>query len=122
MQPSNEQSLFKGLKFYLSTEVPRYSLEYVILSMGGEVTMGSPAEEGVTHVITDREGVKKERSKEYVQPQWVYDSINNNRLLTVKEYQVGKVNLCLSRHCHLTSHHSWTPMTPKGTSPTAKKN
>ena len=36
---SGKKLLFKGLRFYLSTEVPRYSLEFVILAMGGEVTM-----------------------------------------------------------------------------------
>lgn len=46
----------------------------------------------VTHVITDRENVKKKKTKEYVQPQWVYDSLNNGILLDVKEYEVGKVD------------------------------
>lgn len=44
----------------------------------------------ITHVITDREGIQREKTKEYVQPQWVYDCVNFNRLLNVKEYQVGK--------------------------------
>jgi len=44
----------------------------------------------ITHVITDREGFKTEKTKEYVQPQWVYDSVNFKQLLNVKEYQIGK--------------------------------
>ena len=45
----------------------------------------------ITHVVTDRENLKQKKTKEYVQPQWVYDSINNSMLLGVKEYAVGKV-------------------------------
>ena len=91
--------LFSGLKFYLSTEVPRYSLEYVILSFGGEVFFED--NETVTHVITDRDNISRKKTKEYVQPQWVYDSINFEKLLNIKEYEVGKVLLMLFRHYHL---------------------
>lgn len=75
--------------FYLSTEVPRESLEYVILAMGGHVTYDFNASSTtITHIITDREkpNVALVKTKEYVQPQWVYDSINFNKLLNVKEY------------------------------------
>jgi pescadillo protein len=84
-QGDNKNLLFTNLKFYLSTEVPRYSLEYVILAFGGAVTLDNN-DSSVTHVITDRENVTKEKTKEYVQPQWVYDSVNFSRLLNVKEY------------------------------------
>lgn len=81
--------LFSGLHFYLSTEVPRDSLEYVILAMGGTVTYEFDASnQAITHVITDREkaNVTVVASKEYVQPQWVYDSVNFKKLLNVKDY------------------------------------
>jgi pescadillo protein len=35
---SNNNFLFSNLHFYLSTEVPRQSLEYVILAFGGTIT------------------------------------------------------------------------------------
>ena len=54
---------------------------------------------GITHVITDRETIHREKTKEYVQPQWVYDSVNFSKLLNVKEYEVGKVKLVLFRNC-----------------------
>lgn len=49
----SEHLLFNGLHFYLSTEVPRYSLEYIILANGGTVSL-SENSSGITHVITDR--------------------------------------------------------------------
>jgi pescadillo len=105
--------LFKGLKFFLSTEVPRYSLEYIILACGGEVEL-SNNDSSITHVITDRDNIKPEKTKEYVQPQWVYDSLNFNKLLGVKEYAVGKVFLSLFRPCHPICRPSLTKTTRKG--------
>jgi pescadillo len=87
----NKNLLFANLRFYLSTEVPRYSLEYVILAFGGQVSLDNN-DATITHVITDRETISKEKTKEYVQPQWIYDSVNFNKLLNVKEYQINKVN------------------------------
>lgn len=75
--------LFNGLHFYLSTEVPRYSLEYLILANGGTVSLTENGS-NITHVITDRENFVQEKTKEYIQPQWVYDSINFTKLLNVK--------------------------------------
>ena len=66
-------------------------MEYVILAFGGQVSL-TENDSTVTHVITDRDNVKKEKTKEYVQPQWVYDSVNFDKLLNVKEYDVGRVN------------------------------
>ena len=54
------KDLFKGLKFFLNREVPRTSLEFVILSFGGEVYWeddGSDVKEDsalITHFVTDR--------------------------------------------------------------------
>ena len=105
---SPAKAVFDGLVFFLNSEVPRYSLEFVIRAAGGEVfwdgldeavTIDSPR---VTHVVTDRENVKKRKTKEYVQPQWVYDSLNNQLLLDVKEYEVGKVPVVLRRSCPRT--------------------
>lgn len=54
------KNIFKGLKFFLNREVPRNSLEFVILCFGGEVYWeddGSGIVEEsplITHFITDR--------------------------------------------------------------------
>lgn len=55
------KNLFQGFKFFLNREVPRTSLEFVILSFGGEVYWeddGSSIQEDsaqITHFITDRQ-------------------------------------------------------------------
>lgn len=88
-QEKEEKLLFTGFHFYLSTEVPRQSLEFVIISMGGKVTFNYDAADlEITHVVTDREKLNIEEvpTKEYIQPQWVYDCINFGKILNVKEY------------------------------------
>eukprot|EP00842_Homolaphlyctis_polyrhiza_P003942 jgi/Hompol1/4549/HPOL_000105-RA len=100
--------LFSSCVFWLSREVPRYSLEFVIRAFGGRVGWdessgsGSPFEVSdsrITHHISDRPvttpgqlpaGVPKFASREYIQPQWVYDSINAGRLLKTVGYHLGE--------------------------------
>ena len=53
-------NLFGGLYFFISREVPRESLEFIIRCFGGEIAWqgeGSPytyADPRITHVIMDR--------------------------------------------------------------------
>ncbi|KAJ3036294.1 mRNA-binding ribosome synthesis protein nop7 [Rhizophlyctis rosea] len=109
------QNLFRGCVFYLSREVPRYSLEFVIRAFGGEVgwpsTSGafSPFSEDdprITHQIVDRPPVsvdaqapnakgvqgevKRYDKREYLQPQWVYDCVNARRLVKSEGYRQGE--------------------------------
>lgn len=89
-------NLFKGLKIYLGREVPRESLVFVIRCFGGEVSwdkttfVGATFDEQdktITHQIVDREKINnKFMNRYYVQPQWVYDSINAKTLLPVEKY------------------------------------
>ena len=57
--------------FQLSTEVPRLSLEFVILSFGGTCCYSGDGQiiddKLITHIITER-SLEKSRTKEYVQP------------------------------------------------------
>ncbi|KAI8816476.1 Pescadillo N-terminus-domain-containing protein [Fimicolochytrium jonesii] len=109
------QKLFKGCVFWLSREVPRYSLEFVIRAFGGEVGWdassgaGSPFAEDdtrITHHIIDRPpvathtpaadgkpaavGPKRYERREYLQPQWVYDSVNARKLVRTAGYHAGE--------------------------------
>ncbi|KAF7995821.1 hypothetical protein HCN44_006928 [Aphidius gifuensis] len=96
-----ETSLFEGKKFFLNREVPREPLVFVIRAFGGEVSWdktsfaGSTFDENnetITHQIVDRPSMEKQFiSRYYVQPQWVFDSINRGELLPVEEYLMGAI-------------------------------
>nr|CAG4645504.1 EOG090X05E6 [Lynceus sp. MCZ IZ 141354] len=98
-QVKQVQNLFKGMKVFLSREVPRESLVFVIRACGGEVSWDASVftgatfasdDESITHQIVDRPMVDKQYlSRYYVQPQWVYDCINFQRLLPVADYFIG---------------------------------
>ncbi|XP_062212124.1 pescadillo homolog [Phragmites australis] len=92
------KSLFKNLKFYLSREVPRESLLFIIPAFGGTVSWegeGAPfneVDEDITHQIVDRPTQSHVfLSREYVQPQWVYDCVNARVILPTEGYLVGRV-------------------------------
>eukprot|EP00742_Colponemidia_sp_Colp-10_P007547 GILJ01008135.1.p1 GENE.GILJ01008135.1~~GILJ01008135.1.p1 ORF type:complete len:597 (-),score=130.90 GILJ01008135.1:136-1926(-) len=92
------QKLFTGFRFFLSRETPRPALEFLLKSFGGEVGWdgpGSPFDEEntkITHQIMDRPSQKHQFfNREYVQPQWVFDSVNARFLLPVPQYTPGKV-------------------------------
>eukprot|EP00045_Choanoeca_perplexa_P007859 m.72326 g.72326 ORF g.72326 m.72326 type:complete len:609 (-) comp14251_c0_seq2:128-1954(-) len=94
--------LFDGLYFFLSREVPRYSLEFVIASFGGNVSWEGTGDVGagpysaedarITHHIADRPSLSQTfDGRHYVQPQWVYDCINARTLLPTADYVLGAV-------------------------------
>lgn len=90
-------NLFKGLVFFLGREVPREQLLLIIRAFGGEAGWdgeGSPLAEGderITHQVVDRptQG-HRFLSREYVQPQWVFDSANFRVLARPLLYAPGK--------------------------------
>lgn len=101
---STTPTLFTGYFFYLSREVTRPTLEFVIRSFGGQVGWdavlgaGSPFLENdarITHHIVDRPVVPGAAPREhpgkraYIQPQWVVDCINRGTLLPTDEYRPG---------------------------------
>ncbi|GAA6025633.1 hypothetical protein JCM10207_003320 [Rhodosporidiobolus poonsookiae] len=107
-QPSEltaKTDLFAPYYFYLSREVTRPTLEFVIRSFGGRVGWdavlgaGSPYKEDdprITHHILDRPVVPSSAAahpgkRAYVQPQWVVDCINKKTLLPTAEYKPGAV-------------------------------
>jgi pescadillo protein len=95
------KKLFEPCNFFLSREVPREALTFVIRCFGGQVSWesatGSGAsysepDERVTHHIVDRP-VQGHRyfGRHYIQPQWVFDCVNRQRLLPTSEYSPGSV-------------------------------
>ena len=88
--------LFRTFKFFISRECQFLPIALVICSAGGRVywadddKKSSMDSEGITHVIIDRPGeLNKLPNREYIQPQWVFDSFNEGILLPVSEYALG---------------------------------
>ncbi|GAB5364232.1 hypothetical protein AAMO2058_000951800 [Amorphochlora amoebiformis] len=85
--------VFSGLTIAISREVPQDSLEFVILAGGGQVVRkgeATPEDHTITHEIVDRPRQKHTLfSRQYAQPQWIYDSFNYRTLLPIEHYAPG---------------------------------
>lgn len=88
--------IFKNFKFFISRECQFLPIALVIRSAGGRVCWAEDDSkstmdcEGITHVIVDRPGeLRRLPDREYIQPQWVFDSFNENLALPVAEYAPG---------------------------------
>ncbi|GAA5942263.1 hypothetical protein JCM3775_001371 [Rhodotorula graminis] len=107
-QPSSltaSTDLFAPYFFFLSREVTRPTLEFVIRSFGGRVGWdpvlgaGSPYKEDdarITHHVLDRPVIPETAAshpgkRAYVQPQWVVDCVNKKTLLPADAYKPGAV-------------------------------
>merc|ERR1711994_768295 len=97
-----QSNLFKGLKFFLGREVPREPLVFMIRAVGGEVSWDASVGVGatfpssdasITHQIMDRDAGSAGDlvlGRFYVQPQWVFDSINRREKCREKDYALGE--------------------------------
>jgi len=93
-----QQSVFAGLVVFVGREVPFDPLYFCLRACGAEVGWpreGSPFKEDagtITHQIIDRplEHVSVRPGREYVQPQWVFDCLNEGVLLPIAEYAPGR--------------------------------
>ncbi|KAM0747059.1 hypothetical protein T439DRAFT_305991 [Meredithblackwellia eburnea MCA 4105] len=101
---NSNNTLFAPYYFYLSREVTRPTLEFVIRSFSGRVGWdavlgaGSPyteADPRITHHIVDRPAFTPREEwpgkRAFVQPQWVVDCINKGTLLPTADYRPGAV-------------------------------
>lgn len=87
------RSLFRGLTFFISREVPAKHAKLVIESCGGRVAAEYQSG-NLTHVVMDRPalppGMAREDHLEYVQPQYLFDCLNSRVLLPVNGYRLGE--------------------------------
>lgn len=94
------KNLFSGLKFFINREVPREPLVFIIRCLGGKVSWDKvsfagatfdESDETITHQIVDRPKIDKYLSRDYIQPQWVFDCVNKRELLPTNQYFIGAV-------------------------------
>ena len=88
--------IFKNYTFFISRECQFLPIALTIRSAGGRVcwaddeAKSSMHSEGVTHVVIDRPGdIERLPDREYIQPQWVFDSFNEQLCLPVADYTLG---------------------------------
>ncbi|XP_063171344.1 pescadillo homolog isoform X2 [Candoia aspera] len=94
-----QKKLFEGLQFFLNREVPREPLAFVIRCFGGKVSWDKSVcigatydvtDPNITHQIADRPNMEKQVvGRYYLQPQWVFDSVNAKMCLPVADYFPG---------------------------------
>lgn len=114
-QPTSSEdsitNLFSKFTFFIGREVPLDILELLILAFGGKVISESAIDElignenddeanksgnapditTVTHQICDRPSISnKVPGRTYIQPQWIFDSINTGKLVSASEYAPGE--------------------------------
>lgn len=110
-QPTSSEdsvsNLFSKFTFFIGREVPLDILELLILAFGGKVISEisidelAESEDGgesttpdlsaVTHQICDRPSIaSKVPGRTYIQPQWIFDSINKGQLVSASEYAPGE--------------------------------
>jgi len=88
--------LFSNLVFFINREVPLEWMQLCTLAFGGKVAWDGPMspysvdDARITHQIVDRpqQGIQSS-SREYIQPQWIFDCINAQILLPVHNYRPG---------------------------------
>lgn len=90
--------LFSKFKFFISREVPLPILQLCIISFGGQIGWEGSAspydasDPGITHHVFDRPLISGLiQSREYIQPQWIFDCINAQLVLPVTRYLPGAV-------------------------------
>jgi len=97
-----QSNLFNGLKFFLGREVPREPLVFMIRAVGGEVSWDASvgpgatfdsSDPGITHQVMDRDASTAGNTvlgRFYLQPQWIFDSINQRERCPEKDYALGE--------------------------------
>ncbi|KAF8563276.1 hypothetical protein P879_08793 [Paragonimus westermani] len=98
MEVHRVRNLFRGKRVFLMREVPREVICLIVRSCGGECswdkTVGpgstfSEEDPSIDFQVVDRPMSTMKVTRYYVQPQWVFDSLNAGRLLPAQDYLPG---------------------------------
>lgn len=93
--------LFSKLTFFVNREVPLSVMQLCLTAFGGRVSWEGPDapfkndDRSITHHILDRpiqaqtSTAARQLPREYIQPQWIFDSINAEMLLPTRLYAPG---------------------------------
>ena len=99
MFDSPQAVLFNNFVFFIGREVPIDIVQFLILSCGGKVISEieidqlktKPDLSQITHHIVDRPTLKNRvAGRTYIQPQWVFDSVNKGELVAANLYLPGE--------------------------------
>lgn len=90
-------TIFSRLTFFINREVPLTTLQMCTTAFGGRIGWdgpGSPfdaSDASITHHVIDRpmQATPAQQQREFIQPQWVFDSINAGLLLPTRLYAPG---------------------------------
>ena len=84
------KSLFGACTFFFNRETPVEVLKIIVRSLGGNVAT-SEDDPAITHQIIDRPNydMAHEAKRSYLQPQWIFDSVNAGLLMPVTRYLPG---------------------------------
>ncbi|VDK32211.1 unnamed protein product [Taenia asiatica] len=95
IQAQRIKHIFDGKRFFLNREVPKEVLTVIIRSCGGDCSWDATSGPGATYTeedsridyqVVDRPMKEMKSTRSYVQPQWVFDSLNAGRLLPTQDY------------------------------------
>ena len=88
-----DQGIFSRFKFTISHDLHPDLISFVIHCLGGAVEWDEDSiDPTITHTITDRDfsdAHQRVLNRAYVQPQWVFDCLNQKAVLNASLYAVG---------------------------------
>merc|ERR1712007_191695 len=104
LEATRMKTVFKGLTVFINREVPLTPTYFTLVcggatavgwERGSDVKNGSPFQADskcITHHVIDRppDNFKPFADREYVQPQWVFDSFNLGVLVPIAPYMPGR--------------------------------
>lgn len=107
-EASRMKTTFRGLRVFINREVPLRPAYFALLCGGvdevgwergataacgaGPGSAFTPESDKITHHIVDRppDHIEQKPGREYVQPQWIFDSFNVGCLLPIAPYAPGR--------------------------------